>query len=184
MRIQNEQAIAGVLSKVPMLRDLDETSISDLAQRASLVELQDGEALFEEGAEEGGIYLVLQGSVRLTCDTGDGPDVVVGYIEAGGIVGEMAILDPAPRSATARAAEETVVLHIPTDAFNGFLDSGHPVARVFMMAIRRMMSQRIRVLNERIGALFLIDQEMTDEVDRTKITERLRNIWAAMRSGG
>ena len=159
MRIHSEAAIASVLETVPMFQTLSEDAIRDLAIAASMSELDESELLFTEGEEANDVYLVIKGSVRLTCDTKDGPAIVVGYAQAGDVLGEMAILDPAPRSATARAAETAVVLHVPAEAMNGFLERGHPVAQVLLIAVRQMMTHRIRILNERIGALFLIDHE-------------------------
>jgi hypothetical protein len=43
------------------------------------------------------------------------------------------------------------------------------------------MSQRIHILDERIGALFLIDADSSETVT---MADRLRSIWAAMKVGG
>jgi CRP-like cAMP-binding protein len=139
--------------------------------------------LFEEGDEALDVLFVMSGSIRLTCDPGDIPYIVVGYVNGGDVLGEMAVIDPAPRSATARAAEPSVVLHVPAEAFNDFLAEGHPVAQALLTGIRTMMTQRIRTLNERIGALFLIDAE-TDGDEDPSMSQRLRDIWATVRSGG
>lgn len=184
MRIHSEAAIFSVLETVPMFQNLDVDSVKELATASSMSELDDSDLLFNEGEEATEVYLVIKGSVRLTCDTGDGPSIVVGYAQAGDVLGEMAIIDPAPRSATARAAENAVVLHVPADEMNAFLDKGHPVAQVLLVAIRQMMTHRIRILNERIGALFLIDHENELADDSESVASRLREIWSMMRSGG
>jgi hypothetical protein len=50
--------------------------------------------------------------------------------------------------------------------------------------LRRSLTYRIRVLNERTEALFLLDQlTETDAVEAVSIKDRLRAIWTAMRSG-
>ena len=132
----------------------------DLARASTMSELEEDELLFEEGDEALDVMFVMSGSIRLTCNPGDLPYIVVGYVNGGDVLGEMAVIDPAPRSATARAAEKSVVLHVPAEAFRDFLAQGHPVAQALLVGIRKMMTQRIRVLNERIGALFLLDAEM------------------------
>ena len=58
------------------------------------------------------------------------------------------------------------------------------MAKVILLAIRQMMTHRIRVLNERIGALFLLDAEEADGVEAPSMVVRLRDIWSTMRSGG
>lgn len=184
MRIHSEAAIFSVLETVPMFQNLDGDSVRDLAVASSMSELDDLELLFKENEQATEVYLVIKGSVRLTCDTDDGPAIVVGYAQAGDVLGEMAIIDPAPRSATARAAESAVVLHVPAAAMKEFLDKGHPVAQVLLVAIRQMMSHRIRILNQRIGALFLIDHENEALEKEESVASRLREIWSMMRSGG
>jgi len=184
MLIQSEAAILTVLETVPLFKQLEPSALQDLAREASMSELTDGEVLFEEGHRADDIAFVMSGSIRLTCKPGNGPEIVVGYVQAGDIVGEMAVLDPAPRSASARGAEGAVVLHLPQNSFESFLNDGHPVARVMLVAIRQMMTHRIRILNERIGALFLIDadEEVGDEFQSMVV--RLRGIWSTVRSGG
>ena len=183
MRIHADPAIFSVLETVPLFQKLKREHIMDLARASTMSELEEDDLLFEEGDEALDVLFVMSGSIRLTCDPGDIPYIVVGYVTGGDILGEMAVIDPAPRSATARAAKPSVVLHVPADAFNEFLSNGHPVAQALLRGIRSMMTQRIRVLNERIGALFLIDAEAEDEEDPS-MSQRLRDIWATVRSGG
>ena len=183
MRIHADPAIFSVLETVPLFQKLDREELMDLARATTLSELKEDELLFEEGDKATDVLFIMSGSIRLTCDPGNLPYIVVGYANRGDVLGEMAVIDPAPRSATARAAEDSVVLHVPAEAFNDFLSQGHPVAQALLAGIRKMMTQRIRVLNERISALFLIDAE-TDSVEDPSMGQRLRDIWATVRSGG
>ena len=184
MRIQSPESIFESLRDVPLFSGLEPDALAALADASSMSELRNDEVLFSEGELANELTFVVSGSIRLTCQSTDGVDVVVGYVQAGDILGEMAVLDPAPRSASARAAEPASVLHLPAVRFAQFIDEGHPVAKVMLVAIRQMMTHRIRVLNERIGALFLMDAEEDEGDDPPTITARLRGIWSTMRSGG
>ena len=184
MRIESDAAILLVLKTVPLFQQFEMPALEALAAVSSMSELGDGELLFEEGASADEIVFVMSGSIRLTCRPGGGPEIVVGYVQAGDILGEMAVIDPAPRSASARGAVGAVVLHLPKPCFDAFLADGHPVARVMLIAIRQMMTHRIRVLNERISALFLIDAEEDVGEEFQSMVVRLRGIWSTVRSGG
>jgi CRP-like cAMP-binding protein len=184
MRIQSDGAILSVLKTVPLFEPLSPDDLNTLASLATMSELADGELLFSEGAEANELLFVISGSIRLTCQPGDGPEIVVGYVQAGDILGEMSVIDPAPRSASARSAEGAVVLHLSREHFDTFIGEGHPVARVMLIAIRQMMTQRIRTLNQRIGALFLIDAEQEVGGELQSMVVRLRSIWSAVRAGG
>ena len=184
MRIQSPESIVESLRDVPLFSGLQPEALDELADAASMSRLENDQVLFTEGELASELTFVLSGSIRLTCQATDGVEVVVGYVQAGDILGEMAVLDPAPRSASARAAEPAAVLHLPADRFAQFIDEGHPVAKVMLVAIRQMMTHRIRVLNERIGALFLMDAEEEQGDESPSIAVRLRGIWSTMRSGG
>ena len=58
------------------------------------------------------MFLLLDGAVRIVCDAPDGVRIEVAKLEAGDLLGEMAILDPAPRAASAIALDPTTVLLI------------------------------------------------------------------------
>ena len=176
-----DNEIANVLATVPLFSDLEEPALGDLVQACTMLELRAGEVVFGEGDPAQEVFFVVGGRVRLTCETADGPDVVVGYVETGGILGEMGVIDPAPRSASARSAEAAVVLRLPGEALGAFIGEGHPVAAVLLREIRHNMSQRIHILDERIGALFLIDAGSSESVT---MADRLRSIWSAMKVGG
>jgi CRP/FNR family cyclic AMP-dependent transcriptional regulator len=179
--LTSASAIASVLRTVDLFSELDEKALRDLAQASTLLQHRTGELIFEEGSLASEVYLVVSGRVRTTCEAVEGPDVVVGYIESEGILGEMGVIDPAPRSATARAAEDSVVLCLPGEALGAFIAQAHPVAAILLTAIRGNMIKRIHGLNERIGALFLSDE---DEPQGLSISDRLRSIWTAMKAGG
>lgn len=179
--LTSENAIANVLGTMPLFADLTASAIGDLAQACTMLELQAGEVVFGEGEPAQEVFFVVGGQVRLTCETADGPDVVVGYVEMGGVLGEMGVIDPAPRSASARSVEAAVVLRLAGEALETFVADGHPVAVVLLRQIRENMTQRIRILDERIGALFLLE---SDSVETVTMADRLRSIWSAMKVGG
>jgi len=181
--LTGENVISNVIRTVPLFQELSDKGIKDLATACTMLQLQPEETVFTEGDLAQEVFIVVQGQVRLTCETADGPDVVVGYVDEGGIIGEMGVIDPAPRSATARSSQDAVVLRLPGEAFGAFIGEGHEVAAVLLTAIRENMTQRIRVLNERIGALFLMDSAEGGG-QTVSMGERLRGIWSAMRTGG
>lgn len=179
-----KKSVFELLQTVALFESLEPIEVQELAEVARISNLVEGDRLFAEGESAGDILFIVSGSIRLTCRDPAGVEIVVGYVQSGDILGEMAVIDPDFRSASAWAAEPTVVLWLSAETFGVFMDEGHSVARVMLVAIRQMMSQRIRVLNERIGALFLIDAEETVGVEFQSMVVRLRDIWAAVRSGG
>ena len=63
-----------------------------------------GDAILIEGAEGNSAYLIVSGSVEVTVRHGSSPRILA-TLNAGEVFGEMSLIEPGPRSATARQAE-------------------------------------------------------------------------------
>ena len=105
----------------------------------------DGEVIFKEGDKGEGMYVVQSGKVRITRQTASG-EVVLNTIGSGDILGEMAIFDKLPRSATASALGEARVLSVDKTKFFRLI-SGDPTTA---FKIIESMSSRIRNLNDEL----------------------------------
>ncbi len=85
-----------------------------LGKEADVVTLAPGEVLFEKGEPGRFIYVVKSGDLQSI----DG-NYVYETVSAGGILGEMALVDAGPRSATVRAIKQSVViLSTSADSFS------------------------------------------------------------------
>jgi CRP-like cAMP-binding protein len=89
------------------------------------------------------MYVVKSGSLQIL----DG-NYVYETVSAGGIVGEMALVDRSPRSATARAIEPSTVIPIDERRFL-FMVQQTPF---FSLRLMRVMTARLRAMNERAKA--------------------------------
>jgi CRP/FNR family transcriptional regulator, cyclic AMP receptor protein len=99
-----------------------------------------GEAIFEEGSEGDKMYVIRSGEVLI-----EKGGKVIETVLPGGIVGEMALIDGSPRSATARAKTDCEVAPITEKAFL-FLVHETPF---FAIAVMRTLADRLRRTNER-----------------------------------
>jgi CRP-like cAMP-binding protein len=104
----------------------------------NLITLRPGEVLFKKGDPAQKMYVVLTGAVRIS----DG-NTVLEEVSAGDIVGEMALIDHAPRSATVSAASDCTLAEIDERRFL-FLIQQTPG---FALNVMRMLSQRLRRMN-------------------------------------
>ncbi len=81
------------------------------------MELNSGNTIFKKGDPADGLYIVGKGSVGIyfpTNHTMEKPDIV---LKANDILGEMGVIDTAPRMATAKALEESVIIFVSTKEF-------------------------------------------------------------------
>jgi CRP-like cAMP-binding protein len=139
------------LSGVPFFSALSEEELLAIADRLRPRRYAPGDVAFRLGDPPVGLYILESGLVRLIA-SGDGGDF--SELEEGAAFGEMAVLSGRPYTATARAAEESILWELSTHDF-GELVAVYP-------SIRQALS---RVLRERLSA-----------TDRLIAVERLRAI--------
>ena len=102
-------------------------------------QLAAGELLFRSGEAGREMYIVRSGTVELRLGTR-----VLEVVGPGGVVGEMALIDPAPRSASAVAGEGCSVVAIDEQLFNQLVKSVPSLALEMM----RILARRLRRGNE------------------------------------
>lgn len=102
-------------------------------------QLAAGELLFRAGEIGREMYIVRSGTVELRLGTR-----LLEVVEPGGVVGEMALIDPAPRSASAVAGPGCSVVAIDEQLFNQLVKSVPSLALEMM----RILARRLRRGNE------------------------------------
>ncbi len=107
------------------------------------------EFIFREGDPGDCAYIIESGMVEVALDK-DGRKLVMATLTKGDILGEMAIIDRLPRSASARAIVPTEVMAIPLDYVSQKIEQSDPTVRMFL----RLAMARYRDLNVRLGQVF------------------------------
>jgi len=98
-------------------------------------DLAEGEELFAVGADGDTMFSVLEGAIDLY----DGLRLVE-TVAPGGIIGELVLIDPAPRSMRAVASMPSKVAIVDEKEFT-YLVQGHPT---FALMVMRAMAERLR----------------------------------------
>lgn len=103
-----------------------------------------GEVLIREGDKGDCAYVIETGNVEILVQK-EGQLLQIGTRGAGSIIGEMAMIDDKPRTATIRALDECQVMQISREDFTRRVDSADPVLkmvmRVIMTRYRDMMTR-------------------------------------------
>ncbi len=107
-----------------------------------------GEVLFREGEMADYLYLIHQGKVQISKKVGEALEEIQTLGE-GEFVGEMAVINEAPRSATAVAVEDCELISMDRESFNGGIRENHK----FAVSVIEMLSERLRETDEVITDL-------------------------------
>ena len=102
------------------------------------------EVIFDEGEQGEAFYIVLEGKVVI-CRSGQA-DAPIATIENGNFFGELALLDDAPRSAQARAADNCTLLVLFRGEFLGLMQSHGVIASKIAMQLARHLGARLRAM--------------------------------------
>jgi CRP-like cAMP-binding protein len=127
------------LRRHQLFTGLSEEDLDRLYSMAKLERVPAGSPIMEEGAYGDTMYVILDGEAEVTKRSGQ-QDVLLGIRNPGEIVGEMALLEKAPRSATVRATEDSLLLSISQTAFETLLACSNDAA----VNILRTMTARLR----------------------------------------
>jgi CRP-like cAMP-binding protein len=101
------------------------------------------EIVFDEGEEGQTLYIVLRGSV-LICRQGEPEAGRIADIPEGSLFGELALLDGAPRSAQARAAEDCVLASLSRADFQNLIETHAGIASKIAYQLARELGQKLR----------------------------------------
>jgi CRP/FNR family cyclic AMP-dependent transcriptional regulator len=117
MRLRRREEKVAWLRRVPLFADLSTAQLEGVAPFVDEVETEAGQVLI--GQEEFGqeLLIIVDGSAEVTRDGHHVRDV-----GPGDVIGEIALLDGGPRTATVTAREPTTVLSISKRAFDTVLD--------------------------------------------------------------
>jgi CRP-like cAMP-binding protein len=132
-------------TKHPLLAAED---VNPTAPDADLRYLAPGDVLFFEGEQGDYAYVIKEGLVEISRRVGPA-EVFLATGGPGEIVGEMALIDGKPRSATTRALRPTTVQVLPRDRFDALLNEADPAMRQlmerFVQIIRRLTDSTVRL---------------------------------------
>ena len=109
------------------------------------IEMKPGKTIFKAGEPADGLYIVGSGEVGIYFPTNKEmaePDI---KLKANAILGEMGVIDTAPRMATAKALTDCVVIFVSQKEFEKKLDEGDIVVR----GVMAILSSRLRELQKR-----------------------------------
>ena len=171
-------AVTDVLRKVPLFSQLapsDLERVSEISRERAYP--RNSVILFEDDPGDA-LYVVAQGQVKVVLIGEDGREVILSVMGEGEFFGEMALVDDEPRSAHVIAMEDSTLLVLRREDFQGILKQTPRIA----LALLRELSRRLRRVDEKVGSLVLLDVngrvaqlllELADEAGSERITRRL-----------
>jgi len=133
-----------VLKGIPLFQGMSDRELDLLLALTTTKKLKKRAYLFRKGDPGNALFAVLEGRLKATGEGRDGKEMVFSVMDPGEVIGEIALLDQEPRSATVQAVEDVTLLTLHRRDLLPFLER-NPKAAIKLAAV---LAKRIRNLTE------------------------------------
>jgi len=154
------------LRKSPLFEGLSDDELKQLMDDAKPVSLRAGEVLMKQGEPGHTAFIVVKGDFEIQKQSGQSL-IKIDVRGSGEIIGEMALLSQAPRSATVTAVIDSETLCISKEVFDNLLSTSPSAAKAVLHWIMTRLSQNEALLHqqERMAALGTLSAGLAHELN-------------------
>jgi CRP-like cAMP-binding protein len=145
-------ALRALFSRSRLFGQLDEEQFQAFVQVLTRRNPRRGEVLFRQGEAGDSMAVVVEGRFLVTVDRGAGHIEELGAIVPGDATGEMSCLDPAPRSATVTAEEDSAVLLLDRGTLTALRRNAPPIFSSVIGGIIALTTARMAETRRRVEA--------------------------------
>ena len=137
-----------VLRRLPLFARLGDEALRAVAGRTVLRTVPEGRILFRRGAPAEGLYVVVEGAVRVYRSTQQGREQTLHVQGPGQPLAEVPLFDGGPYPASARAETESRLLFLPRDAFERLYRSHPEVADATIRELGRRLRRMVGLVEK------------------------------------
>ncbi|MDM8518647.1 PAS domain S-box protein [Anaerolineales bacterium HSG6] len=166
-----------ILKNVFLFAGLSDEDLLALSSMVEIINLAAGMALFIEGTKGKWGYVIQEGEIEIRKQTPDG-EVLLAVRRTGEFIGEMALLDKAPRMASARARTNSSLLAINQHQFNQLIDNSPTAAQSILKILmprwrktetilkhsQHLMVEQTHILEQKIQRLQNQNNKLSEQV--------------------
>ena len=149
----DQQLIVTSLRDSCLFERADEDALAAIARHLRRRRFRRGETIFHQGDPGDAVHIVSSGAVKIVLPSLEGEEAIIATLRRGDFFGELALLDGAPRSATAIALEATETWTLPRAAFLTMLDQDKALRESLLAGLAR----EIRRVTTHVEELHFLD---------------------------
>ena len=138
----------GSLRRIKMLADVEERLLASLLPYLEVVRVAAFGTVVSKGDHGDALFMILEGEVRARVML-SGRESTLTTMGVGECFGELAIVDQGPRSADVIANQPSVLIKVSDTALRKMFAEAPALAAPFMLALTKVIAQRVRVLTKR-----------------------------------
>lgn len=148
-------ALVDSLSNIPLFDRLNGQELGVLAKYVNVIDVNPGEYIFKEGDKGDYVCFVEKGSLDVMKRSSAGGTAIIATLTRGRSIGEMAVIDNFPRSATIRARTKATLLTLTRSGFDLILEQEPTIGVKILKGISRLLSQNLRRTSSQLADYML-----------------------------
>ncbi len=148
------------LKQVNLFKNLNDRALLDLAAITIEQTYPAKVTVFKEGDQGDALFIVKAGKVNINKRTQAGTEVTLVSLGKNAVIGDMAVIDDQPRSASVVTVQETTFYIITKSDFKNLLGTNPDVS----LTILRLMTERLRVTNAHLKELEVSANQMQEVI--------------------
>jgi CRP/FNR family transcriptional regulator, cyclic AMP receptor protein len=141
------------LRRCALFEGCDVATLETVVRQLRRRRFRRNEVIFHQGDPGDALQVVAAGAVKIVLPSAEGEEAIIATLRPGDFFGELALLDGAPRSATAVALESCETLELPRATFHDLLDRD-PMLRDALLA---GLAHELRRLTSHVEELHFLD---------------------------
>jgi CRP-like cAMP-binding protein len=141
------------LSAIPFFAALDPVALERLASGMRSRRFRRGEVIFHVGDPGDALFVIVSGEIKISLPSETGDEAILATLRSGDVFGELALLDGAPRSASATALAPTETVVLPRDRFREVIATEAGVRDALLASI----AGELRRLTTHVEELHFLD---------------------------
>jgi CRP-like cAMP-binding protein len=134
------------LRRIDLLADLSPERLEAIARQCAWRNHEKGQSIISRESDDGSVYFLAGGRVRVTTYSSAGREVNFRDVEAGAMFGELAAIDEAPRSADVIALDSSLTAALPPAGFRQLLREEPILAE----RVLKRLAGLVRLLTDRV----------------------------------
>ena len=144
---QSESKTVVTLKQVPVFKDFSNKEFLELEKLIHHRQYKINDFIFKNRAPGEGMYIIMQGSVKITIGTRNDNENILAELEEGDFFGELALFDDEPRSANAIATTDSQLLGFFTQDLMSLQERNPILGQKILFNLGGVLGERLRGTN-------------------------------------